>query len=164
MEARHFEESAQFWGRFHIYINTTASAVVTIPQTQSEMELIAPWILPISKAFIVPMAWLQAPMATPSATGSVILKCLARKGARTAPSIPVMTTAAAVMPGIPPPLSEIPSAMAVVTLLGSMDAEKMELVPKRWQRATAAAMLTRLPKAQPMRMGRKCSCKIAFYR
>ena len=75
MEARHFEESAQFWGRFHIYINTTASAVVTIPQTQSEMELIAPWILPISKAFIVPMAWLQAPMATPSATGSVILKC-----------------------------------------------------------------------------------------
>lgn len=124
MEARHFEESAQFWGRFHIYINTTASAVVTIPQTQSEMELIAPWILPISKAFIVPMAWLQAPMATPSATGSVILKCLARKGARTAPSIPVMTTAAAVMPGIPPPLSEIPSAMAVVTLLGSMDAEK----------------------------------------
>lgn len=59
------------------------------------------------------------------------LEMFGQKGARTAPSIPVMTTAAAVMPGIPPPLSEIPSAMAVVTLLGSMDAEKMELVPKK---------------------------------
>ena len=43
------------------------------------------------------MAWLLAPMATPSATGSVMRKSLANRGDNMAPSTPVMTTEAAVI-------------------------------------------------------------------
>lgn len=81
----------------------SASTEVKIPHTQMAMELMAPWRGPISRALEVPTAWLLAPMATPSATGSVMRKHLANRGASMAPSTPVMTTAAAVMPGMPPP-------------------------------------------------------------
>ena len=92
-----------------------------MPQMHRAMELMAPCRGPISRALLVPTAWLHAPMATPSATGSVTWNTLAKKGASMAPSIPVTQTAAAVRPGRPPELSEMLTAMAVVTLLGSRE-------------------------------------------
>lgn len=73
-----------------------------MPQTHSAIELIAPCSSPISIALLVPTAWLVAPMAMPSATGSVIWNSLAKTGARIAPSTPVIMTAAAVRPDKPP--------------------------------------------------------------
>ena len=44
-------------------------------------------------ALEVPRAWLQAPMATPSATGSVMRNSLAKRGAKIAPTTPTTSTA-----------------------------------------------------------------------
>ena len=53
-----------------------------MPHTQRAIELIAPWRAPISMALEVPRAWLHAPMATPSATGSVTWNSLAKRGGK----------------------------------------------------------------------------------
>ena len=45
-----------------------AMNTVIIPATPMERLLIAPSISPISKAFVVPNAWDDVPMATPMAT------------------------------------------------------------------------------------------------
>ena len=47
---------------------------VISPATATERLLIAPSISPISRAFVVPIAWDAVPIARPFATGSFILK------------------------------------------------------------------------------------------
>lgn len=48
------------------FYRNSAIREVKIPHTQMAMELMAPWSSPISMALVVPRAWLQAPMASPS--------------------------------------------------------------------------------------------------
>ena len=110
------------------FYRNSAIREVKIPHTQMAMELMAPWSSPISMALVVPRAWLQAPMASPSATGSVMRNHLANRGAHTAPVIPAIATAAAAIPWMPPRLSAMPTAMAVVTLLGSREAGTRNLL------------------------------------
>lgn len=49
---------------------------VSKPVTAMESPLMAPSMSPISMAFAVPRAWLEVPVATPRATGSVMRKIL----------------------------------------------------------------------------------------
>ncbi len=51
-----------------------ADMTVISPATATERLLIAPSISPISRAFVVPIAWDAVPIARPFATGSFILK------------------------------------------------------------------------------------------
>ena len=75
---------------------------VIIPATPMERLLIAPSISPISKAFVVPNAWDDVPIATPMATSFFILNTLHTIGAMTAPIIPVINIANTVIGMIPP--------------------------------------------------------------
>ena len=57
---------------------------------------------PISRAFVVPTAWLHVPMATPLAMRLFTRKIFDMSGAKMAPRMPVMMTAATVMDVMPP--------------------------------------------------------------
>ena len=72
-------------------------AVVSRPDTAMLTPDMAPSSSPISRAFVVPTAWLQVPMATPLAMRLFTRKIFDMSGAKMAPRIPVMMTAATVM-------------------------------------------------------------------
>lgn len=78
----------------------------------------APSISPSSTALEVPTAWLHVPMETPAAAGSLTLKILISTGLITAPRMPVITTAATVMDGMPESWLLTSMAIGVVTDLG----------------------------------------------
>ena len=137
---------------------------VMMPQTHSAIELIAPCSSPISIALLVPTAWLVAPMAMPSATGSVIWNSLAKTGARIAPSTPVIMTAAAVRPDKPPVPSAMLTAIAVVTLLGSREFSRTLSACSTWHKSRTHRMLARLPTRHPSTTGQKCCFRIARWR
>ena len=94
---------------------------VAIPAQPMARPLMAPSTSPISRALVVPVTWLLVPMATPMATGFVILNSLAKDGQTKAPKLPVMIIPATVMAGIPPKASVRLHPMAVVTDLGARE-------------------------------------------
>ena len=98
-----------------------AMNTVIIPATPMERLLIAPSISPISKAFVVPNAWDDVPMATPMATSFFILNTLHTIGAITAPIIPVINIANTVIGIIPPNWLDISIPIGVVTDLGKRE-------------------------------------------
>ena len=79
-----------------------------------------------------------------------------------APTTPATITAAAVMPGIPPLLSEMARAMAVVTLLGSRAAAMVPSTDSRWHSSRISPMLVSVPTRQPTKTGRKYSRSRCF--
>ena len=94
---------------------------VMMPQIPMASPLMAPSVSPISRAFDVPTAWLQAPMASPASRGSFTRKRRTKKGASMLPSVPVMRTATTVTGTTPENRSVMLTAMGVVTDLDSSD-------------------------------------------
>ena len=104
-----------------IYKNKERITVI-IPQIPIAKPLIAPSVSPISSAFEVPIAWLEAPMARPAVIESFTWNSLIRTGARMLPRIPVKITATTVTGTTPPWLSAMLTAIGVVTDLGRREA------------------------------------------
>ena len=98
---------------------------MTIPHIPIASPLIAPSTSPISIAFDVPTAWLDAPMASPAATGSDTLNNFIRRGANIPPSIHVPITAATVIGTTPPAGSDMLTAIGVVTDFGSKETVRL---------------------------------------
>ena len=74
-----------------------AVTTVSIPARAMERELMAPSTSPISRAFTVPRAWLEQPIAMPLAMGSLIRNSLQIGSAKILPSIPEMMMEATAM-------------------------------------------------------------------
>ena len=127
-----------------VQINKLMSTEIS-PQIPMAMELMAPWISPISRALDVPSAWLQAPVARPWATASVIPNHLENSGTHKAPVRPAIITQAAAMPATPPWLSAMLIAMGVVQLLGMMEAVTAASTPSTRHNVKTLIMLVALP-------------------
>ncbi len=91
---------------------------VISPATATERLLIAPSISPISRAFVVPIAWDAVPIARPFATGSFYSENFQTASAIILPSTPVMIITATVIVCIPPSSSLTPIPIAVVIDFG----------------------------------------------
>ena len=113
----------------------------------------APSVSPSSRARAVPMAWLQAPMASPAATGSFTRKRRASAGAHRLPRMPVKITAATVMETMPPCPSAMAVAMGVVTDLGRRETVSVRSRPNRRHRPQMLRTEVTAPAAHPARMG-----------
>ena len=122
-----------------------------IPDSTRASELIAPSVSPISIAFDVPIAWDAVPIASPFATGSVILNTLQTPSAQTFPSIPVITIAAAVNDGKPPSSSEMTIPIAVVTDFGSSVTKICLSSPKSRESRNMVRIPENVPAPTPIR-------------
>lgn len=94
---------------------------------------IAPSVSPISIALLVPIACEEFPIPKPTAKGDFILNILQTAGATIAPVMPDATTDRTVIDFIPPILSEISIAIAVVTDFGSKDKSIFSDNPKDFE-------------------------------
>ncbi len=90
----------------------------------------APSSSPISSAFVVPTAWLHVPMATPFAMRLFTRKILVISGAKMAPKMPVMMTAATVIDVMPPSSCDTAMAIGVVTDFGMNETAMSSPSPK----------------------------------
>ena len=139
-------------------------AVVSRPDTAMLTPDMAPSSSPISRAFVVPTAWLQVPMATPLAMRLFTRKIFDMSGAKMAPRMPVMMTAATVMDVMPPSCSDTAMAMGVVTDLGMNDVAISSPRPSSSQSVYALIIDTTEPTRQPQKMGMKCCLRIWRWR
>ena len=94
---------------------------VMSPDMAKAIPLMAPSTSPRLIAFEVPTAWLQVPMAIPRAMGFLTRNSRIRAGAKTAPKIPVRTTAATETAGIPPMCCESGGAKGIQSDVTSID-------------------------------------------
>ena len=119
-----------------------------------DKPLIAPWTSPICLACEVPTAWADVPMATPWATGSVILNIFIIVGAITAPVTPLKTTVIAVTAAIPWYSSDKDTAMAVVIDCGISDVVSCSVIEKTFDKPKAKIIEKIDPTSTPTKTGR----------
>ena len=124
----------------------------------------APSSSPISSAFVVPTAWLHVPMATPFAMRLFTRKIFDISGAKMAPRMPVIITAATVMDVMPPSSCDTAMAMGVVTDFGMNDTAISSPRPSSSHSVYALIIETHEPTRQPQKMGMKCCLRIWRWR
>lgn len=144
--------------------NNIANSTVMMPDRPSAIPLIAPSISPISKAFDVPRAWEDVPIAIPRTIGFLILNILINVGANTAPMIPVMMTAAIVIGTMPSREALISIAIGVVTDFGIKECVIESSSPKRVHSKMTEDIETIEPTSVPARMGMKFFLSISTCR
>jgi len=134
-----------------------ADMTVISPATATERLLIAPSISPISRAFVVPIAWDAVPIARPFATGSFILKIFKTASAIILPSTPVMIITATVIVCIPPSSSLTPIPIAVVIDFGKSVTYCSCVSPKKYDIKSILPILAKTPASMPINTSFACS-------
>ena len=148
--------------KYRIQKKSDTNTAVMIPANESAMPLIAPISSPISIALDVPMTWLAVPIATPVAILDLTLKSFTRSGASMFPITPVKIRAVTVRLLMPPRESAIATAIGVVTLLGTRDAESVSSSQRREARRSITATAEMLPAIVPARIETKCAFTVSL--
>ena len=120
-----------------------------IPENDRAMLLIAPMSSPSSRAFDVPTTWLAVPIATPWATRLLTANIFIMRGARMFPATPVKRRAVTVIERIPPSVSDIATAIGVVTLLGMSDDVSVSSIPRALHMRSIVTREAMLPAKVP---------------
>ena len=128
---------------------TDIRTTVIKPQTAIESPLIAPSTSPICSALVVPRAWLQVPMATPFATGSVTRNSLRTCSQKVFPVIPATQIEPTVIPTIPPYWSERAIPIAVVIDFGRRETYSTCEILKQRQQTKIIDKFARVPTKIP---------------
>ena len=134
---------------------TDAASTVKRPQTTIDRLLIAPSSSPISRARTVPIACAAAPMAKPTAAGSLIRNKRQSDRAQILPKIPVTIIAATVNVGIPPSSPDRAMPIAVVIDLGNSETYCSCDRQNRADNSKIEARLDNTPASVPVKIARQ---------